>query len=198
MEERHFHRRNLPHLYYNDGIYFITYRLNNSIPAHLLEPILAEYHSQDRNRQLDRDKYYKLFIKYDKLLDLDCLNIPYLRRPEIADIVKRSLHFYDKKDYNLFCYCIMPNHVHLVFELREGNRGISNIMHSIKRFSARECNKLLNQMGTFWLHESYDRLIRDEKELYHTVNYVINNPVAASLVEKPEDWEYSYLDPGFI
>lgn len=32
MLKRHFHRRNLPHLYYNEGEYFITFRLKDSLP----------------------------------------------------------------------------------------------------------------------------------------------------------------------
>ena len=32
MSELHFHRRNLPHLHYNEGDYFITFRLKDSLP----------------------------------------------------------------------------------------------------------------------------------------------------------------------
>ena len=60
-----------------------------------------------------------------------------------------------EKDYNLICYCVMPNHVHFVFELLQDNRGISKIMQGIERASSRKCNKLLNKTGKFWQDESY-------------------------------------------
>ncbi len=33
MRERYFHRRNLPHLHYNEGNYFVTFRLKGSLPS---------------------------------------------------------------------------------------------------------------------------------------------------------------------
>ncbi|MCP5063767.1 MAG: hypothetical protein GY936_15070 [Ignavibacteriae bacterium] len=60
----------------------------------------------------------------------------YLSNNKIAVIVKTELHKCDKKDYKLICYCIMPNHVHLIFHLLEKSRSVSKIMQSIKRGSA--------------------------------------------------------------
>ena len=87
----------------------------------------------------------------------------------------------------------MPNHVHLVFHLKENSRSVDKIMHSIKRYSARESNKILQREGSFWQSESYDHIVRDEDELERIIKYVLMNPVKAKLVEKWEDWEYSYL-----
>ncbi len=194
MNNRHFHRRNLPHLYYDEGIYFITFRLNDSIPLHLLAEGQKDYQDQKLKDGDINETKRRLFVKYDNLLDTNLINCDYLTRSEITPVIKNSLHFYDNKDYSLLCYYVMPNHVHVVFELLKDNRGISNIMHSIKRYSARECNKILKQDGYFWQHESYDRLVRNEKELYFTTEYILNNPVKAGLVEKREDWPHSYCN----
>ena len=86
----------------------------------------------------------------------------------------------------------MSNHVHLVFELIEDNKGISKIMQSIKRISARKSNLLLNKSGTFWQDESYDRLVRDDKELYFIIRYVLMNPVNAGLTDEWHKWKYTY------
>lgn len=77
----------------------------------------------------------------------------------------------------------MPNHFHLVFELLKNNKGISKIMQSIKRISARECNKYLIRSSVFWHDESFDRWVRDEKELYFVIRYVLLNPVNAGLIK---------------
>ncbi len=64
-------------------------------------------------------------------------------------------------------------------------------MHSLKRYTARECNGLLGRSGAFWQPESYDRLVRNEAELERIVHYVEHNPVTAGLCERPEDWLFS-------
>ena len=44
MEAEHFHRRNLPHLYFNEGRYFITFRLADSLPLDFLKQLhVAQY-----------------------------------------------------------------------------------------------------------------------------------------------------------
>ncbi|HEX8847496.1 MAG TPA: hypothetical protein VF791_22830, partial [Pyrinomonadaceae bacterium] len=63
---------------------------------------------------------------------------------------------------------------------------------TIKGFTAREANKLLNLTGQpFWQDESYDRWVRDETELKRIIRYIEHNPVSAGLVAKPEDWPWS-------
>ena len=191
MITRKFHRRNLPHLYYNDGTYFITYRLAGTIPSHILEQFQLEL-SKSGKENLDI-KNKRIFKKYDDYLDKSLQGTNYLKKKEFAETVKYTLHYPDGKDYFLICYCIMPNHVHLVFHLLKTNKGVSKIMQSIKRISALRCNKLLNKKGKFWQDESFDRLVRDDVELYYIINYVINNPVKAGLVDDWEKWKYTYL-----
>ncbi len=113
-----FHRRNLPHLYYNEGKYFITFRLANSIPQVALQELKLELSS---NKRMTSIQQRRLFLKYDSLLDSNELGIKYLAIESITDIVKTTLHYPDGKEYKLICYCIMPNHVHLIFELLNEN-----------------------------------------------------------------------------
>ncbi len=189
------HRRNLPHLYFQDGTYFITYRLADTLPSSKVAEIKASLKAAALS---DDPKSRKAFKKYDELLDKCIRGEKYLNNPNIASICQDTLHYPDGKDYFLICYCIMPNHVHLVFELLENNRGISKIMQSIKRVSAHRSNLLLNREGAFWQDESYDRLIRDKRELYYVIRYVLMNPVGAGLVENWTDWKYTYCHPNYI
>jgi putative transposase len=195
MKEKHFHRRNLPHLYLNEGIYFITFRLTDSIPSDNVAEIKATSNS---NEQKDDDKFKRLLKKYDAILDGGTFGKKHLTDPRIAEICKQSLHYPDGKDYKLICYCIMPNHIHVVFELITNSRGISKIMQSIKRISARKSNQILNRTGKFWQDESYDRLVRDDKELYFIIKYVILNPVNAGLAQDWTDWKHTYCRPEYI
>lgn len=200
MEERHFHRRNLPHLYYNDGTYFITYRLFGSMPKGILSELNKLYNPEVKTdlSKLELLKLENILNKYEELLNTSSYLPKYLSDERIAKICQRTIRYYDENQYKLICYCIMPNHVHLIFKLIPNNKGIAKIMQSIKRTSANESNKVLGREGIFWQGESFDRLIRDDTELYFTINYVIENPVKAGLIDNWEKWRYTYYNKDYL
>ena len=47
----------------------------------------------------------------------------------------------------------------------------------------------------FWQDESYDRLVRDEKEFERIVHYIEWNPVTAGLATTPEGFAWSSARP---
>lgn len=200
------YRRNLPHIQPPGATLFITFRLAGSIPTEVLRALLEERDNIERKMARITDKQErakraylaerKLFGEWDNALDT-LSNGPYwLRDDEIAKLVAGSLHHLDNSRYRLDAFCIMPNHVHLVCAPLEEADGIyfsmSKIMHSLKRHTARHANQVLNRSGDFWEHENYDHYARDETEFQRIVNYVLNNPVKAGLVSKPEDWKWSF------
>jgi hypothetical protein len=65
---------------------------------------------------------------------------------------------------------------------------VQRIMQSLKRFTALEANRILGRRGTFWAEESYDRLVRDQREFARIAEYIENNPV---LAETPEGFAFS-------
>jgi len=84
----------------------------------------------------------------------------------------------------------MPNHVHVVVRPNPDHE-LMRIVHSWKSFSASRANILLGRRGAFWQPEYYDHLIRDEVELFHAIEYALNNPLAASLC----DWPWTGIAP---
>jgi hypothetical protein len=69
-------------------------------------------------------------------------------------------------------------------------------MQSLKRFTAREGNRILGLTGhPFWQDESYDRLVRDECEFAAVARYIEMNPVNAGLVTQPEQFPWSSAGP---
>lgn len=190
-EAQLFFRRNLPHLHPSESTFFITYRLHGTIPLSELKKIRPLPGANAEEGEFLKDGFFE---SYDALLHKNLANIKYLLIDEIADLNKKALHYYDTKEYDLICYCLMSNHVHVVLKLRDGTKILSSIMHSIKRHTARESNKILNKHGKFWQEESYDRYIRNERELKNTVEYVLNNPVKAGLVDNWEDWPHTFVN----
>jgi putative transposase len=114
----------------------------------------------------------------DRLLDNASTGPQYLRIPEIANMVVEALHYRDQvlQHYDLHRYAVMANHVHLLITPKV---DVSKLMHSLKRFTAKEGNRMLGLTGQpFWQDESYDRLIRDG-EFERIANYIEMNPVKA-------------------
>ena len=195
MRKRYFHRRNLPHLHYNEGDYFVTFRLKDSLPLILIEELRSDL---EKNPAELSTKEKKLFKKYDDLLDSGNYGANYLLNKQVASIVKEAIEKYENELYQVICYCIMPNHVHIVFTILDAGKSLSDIMKLIKGRSAISINKLLNRKGNLWQAESFDRLIREEKELHNIVKYVLLNPVKANLVSDWKDWEYTYCHPSYL
>lgn len=108
-----------------------------------------------------------------------------LRNESAAQIVANALKNFEGKRYALHAWCVMPNHVHVIFRPHEGF-SLTGVLHSWKSFTAHAINKLLGRSGGLWQQESYDHLIRDQADLEHHINYVRNNPAKAGL----KNWKW--------
>ena len=71
-------------------------------------------------------------------------------------------------------------------------------MRLLKGRTAFQANKILKRKGKFWQHESYDHVVRDEKELIRIIKYILNNPIKSGLCETHEEWEWNYYNPKHI
>lgn len=80
---------------------------------------------------------------------------------KIAQIINSTIKDQDGLLYDLLTFCIMPNHVHVLFVTGTTlyTRHLGEIMKIIKGSSSRKTNQLLHQTGTFWQKASYDRLV---------------------------------------
>lgn len=167
-----FYRRNLPHVQPPGATFFITFRLAGSLPQALLRQWAEEKrrHSVEQARIADEQKrkrhelewQRRWFRNFEKSLDKVHNGPTWLKDDRIAAQVTESLHYRDDKVYRLDACCIMPNHVHTVFAplatQTESYNSLASIMHSLKGYTARKANRLLERRGAFWAHESYESL----------------------------------------
>ena len=165
------------------------------------------------------DQWKRLwFRKIEKTLDNAQSGPVWLKDDRIAKEVADSMHYLHGKVYRLDAYCIMANHVHVVFtplplpsetdavDLQVDTaqtkslcyNTLSSIMRSLKGYTARKANQILGRRGTFWQHESYDHCVRNSDEWRQIVTYVLNNPVKAGLVDRWEKWQWNYYRSGFL
>jgi len=215
-----YYHRKLPHWIPPGAIFFITFRLANSLPQPILQALKEE---RERERQAilaqwdgaqQRAALYTLdktfFGQYDAWLDR-CLEASprWLADEQVARLVADTLHASHGRQFDLVAYCIMPNHVHLLIDTeryvrKPAHRGVTapypltDLLKQIKGRTARYCNQLLKRSGSFWQHESYDHVVRDSQEYERIVRYTLNNPVRAGLVEEWQHWPFTYIRPGEI
>ncbi|MBZ4675431.1 MAG: hypothetical protein JG782_50 [Anaerophaga sp.] len=185
--ETEIHERDLPHWCQKGVAYFVTFRLGDSIPDNAKNKIknerenwLNKYKIRDTSElkklpKHARIEYHKLFSKrYDELLDSgygSCI----LANPEIKEIVENALKYFDGKRYFLDEFIVMPNHVHVIVVPKE-NWTLDKITHSWKSFTANEINKFTGNSGQVWMYESFDHIIRSEKQLHKIRQYIKDNP----------------------
>ena len=194
------YRRKLPHIQPEEAVFFVTFNLRGAIPAHILSKLNKDYAAQKRNLLNTPKRKRKADEDYDEqindILDSGKYGKHWLKEPAVAQIVANSFHFLDGRDFSLICYCVMSNHVHFVaYKL---NKRLYKIMHSLKSYTAMECNKILNRSGPFWQREYFDRIVRDRTDLAIKIKYVINNPVKAGLVDLWDDYPFTYCRPEFL
>ena len=132
------------------------------------------------------------------LLDNQCYHIvsatrdrvPIFLDPDCASLVVEAIQFVRHERAYVLAYAVMPEHLHALLVPREGT-SISRVMQSIKGYTARLVNERLGRRGPLWQRSFYDRMIRNERQLLETVNYVHMNPVVAGLEEEPKAYPYS-------
>ncbi len=108
------------------------------------------------------------------------------------DRVMSALRHWDGKRIDLDIAVIMPDHVHAIFRIVDGST-LSDILHSIKSFSANQINRLLGRESGLWLDESFDHIIRNGTEWEEKAEYIRQNPVKKGLVKKSEEYHWLYL-----
>jgi REP element-mobilizing transposase RayT len=91
--------------------------------------------------------------------------------------------------YSLHAYVVMPNHVHI---LVTPFVPLPKLTKSLKGITAKRANEMLRLTGKpFWQEESYDRVVRDEREFDRIQHYIEWNPVRAGLVCEARDYPWS-------
>ncbi len=182
----------IPHWELDSVIYHVCFRLNDSVPREKQDAWRREREAiQEQARMMHRDltenekkrQQYLYSDKIEQYLDSgygECL----LKNPAVAEIVKQSLEFYDGVKYELHCWSIMPNHVHIAFKLL-GNADLSKVLHGWRSYTAHAINKLLGRSGILWQPDCYNHIIRSEAECKQQMRYIWENPEKAGYQNWP-------------
>jgi len=205
------------YLHHFDGhgaIQHVTFHLEDSLPKDTLERLKREIEAFPSGR-----RNAELRIKIEDWIDSgagSCI----LRKPEIARMVQETLLFFHGQRYELIAWTVMPNHVHVLFQIING-WSLPKIVASWKKFTAKNIhifraarpghanlpighyenegkssNSLKNNAkksapDPVWHREYWDRFIRNKRHFLQVIEYIHMNPVKAGLVLRPGDWLWS-------
>jgi REP element-mobilizing transposase RayT len=188
---RGWHERGyLPHRDQLGLTQFVTFHLADSFPTALRSEwaYLAEIEDSAQRR-----KQYEVYLDKGR-------GKCWLRKSGIASLVEENLLNHsgccgpqgrapDAFRYELRAWCIMPNHVHILF--KTGNVSMSEIVGAWKTHTGRLANKLLHRRGAFWAEDYFDTFMRDAEHEQRTIRYIEDNPPKAKLVLDPKKWRWS-------
>ncbi len=115
--------------------------------------------------------------------------------------------------FEIVAVCLLPDHLHCVWRLPEGDENYSQRWASIKggftrRYlqaggaeSVQSPSRQDRRERGLWQRRFWEHRIRDETDLQHHIDYVHFNPVTHRLVEQIQDWPWSsfhrYIREGF-
>jgi len=171
---------NLPHWRQDGVMYFVTFRLDDSIPQTRIHLWITERdewlarHTPPYDNA-EQEEFNEMFTqRFMRWLDAgygECI----LREPYVRAVVADTLRHFDGIRYRLGDWVIMPNHVHVLISPL-GDWKLSKIVHSWKSFTALTINRILKRTGSVWQKESFDHIVRSPESHKRIVCYIRNNP----------------------
>ena len=124
---------------------------------------------------------------------------------------RREQTFFEEGDYALYLdllaeaagrhgveiwsYCLMPNHVHIIAVPRDAD-GLGQTFRHVHRHYTGYVNARIRVTGHLW-QARFASVAMDEQHLYAALQYVALNPVRARLVAHADDWRWSSVRAHF-
>ena len=117
--------------------------------------------------------------------------IPVFVNPDAANIVIGALKWLEQTGIMVLdAAIVMPDHLHFIASLKYGE--LPRLMQSLKGYTARQINILLNKKGVLWQAQYHEHAIRKDEVLNEVVLYMLHNPVRVGLVKDFHDYPFWY------
>jgi putative transposase len=140
--------------------------------------------------------------------------LPILTTAEARSILHAALDDVNQRfPFTLDAICLLPEHIHCIWTLPEGDQNYSVRWGDIKRLFSKA---YLKQIGTgekrneshtnrgeaaIWQRRFWEHTIRDLDDYNHHLDYIHYNPVKHGLVGNVSDWPWSsfhrYVKTGY-
>ena len=156
----------------------------------------------------DIDKIY--FISFATVYWIDV----FVREEYNQIIIDSWKHCQEKKGLQIYGWCIMTSHVHLI--IGTTGKKLYEIVGEMKSYTSTQFKKIIkdhthesrkewimwlmeragkkngnNNDWQFWQQHNKPLEIKEQQMFDKTLEYIHQNPVQAGFVTRPEDWKYS-------
>ncbi len=121
---------------------------------------------------------YKRFLKTLRYYQLEG------PKPKLSHFSESSLIQPDplKKIVEIICYCLMPNHFHLMLKQIKNN-GITEFMGKLSNSYTKYYNTKHNRVGPLLQGEFKSVLVESEEQLIHLSRYIHLNPLVSFITK---------------
>jgi len=119
----------------------------------------------------------------------------------------------NKSPFSIDAWVLLPNHMHCIWTLPEGDNNFSQRWSSIKRRVSIECgqqykqqqllteSKVKRRESTLWQRRFWEHQIRNQQDFNNHLDYIHYNPVKHNYCYSPSQWQYStihrYIKEGY-
>ncbi len=113
----------------------------------------------------------------------------FLDRADRLKFLETLLKYKDSSEYQLYGYCLMSNHIHLI--IKEGKDEIARIMKRIGVSYAAWYNNKYERTGHLFQDRFKSEEIEDDRYLLVALRYIHQNPLKAEIVKTLAGYEWS-------
>jgi putative transposase len=106
---------------------------------------------------------------------------------EYLKLLQKYKHQYN---FQIYCFCLMPNHVHLLLEISKGNL-LNKIMRGITLSYTIYFNYRYKTVGHLWQGRYKSKIISRDAYLLECINYIEANPIRAGFTEEIDQYQWS-------
>jgi REP element-mobilizing transposase RayT len=107
----------------------------------------------------------------------------------VNPVIARLLETTTGHEFALVVYCMMPDHVHALFEALSDNADLGECVRIFKQTTSFDWKR---RTGTrLWQRSYFDRVLRADEDTPSVARYILANPVRAGLVTHPLEYPYS-------
>lgn len=133
-------------------------------------------------RKFSNTKVYHIMLRGDDKQDI------FFEEQDYKKFIKEILNTKEKYQYELFAYCLMTNHVHMI--VFDKNDNLSKIMQSLAVSYSNYFSKKYDKVGHLFQNRFFSKCVETQEYLIQLCRYIHQNPVKAN-ISKVEEYRWS-------
>ena len=100
------------------------------------------------------------------------------------------LQLAEERQFAVFAYCFMPDHVHVLLDARDDSAALRDV---VKRWKQASGYWYARRFGrTLWQSGYFERILRREETTELVANYILANPVRTGLAKHVGEYPYAW------